>query len=213
MDSNSSTIERNYLKNPSGEEGFKHWCFCRNLGIKDLTCDDNFKPIIDYYNNNKSVEISQERKLWTIENGDEQLGSRILTNDNGATMKNFATSHEWAQKFQVIDLYEECPAAHWLDQLYARVEVSEKYVSRSDCGCQYALRVYLVNDQYKMVDSYKFNDRFAQGYSSAWKKAGFVFNISKKIRYILFYHGGCDSQFWAGFYGPKMSAGCIRITI
>lgn len=33
------------------------------------------------------------------------------------------------------------------------------------------------------------------------------------IRFIKFYHGGMDTQFWAGHYGSKMTGACIKLKI
>ena len=85
------------------------------------------------------------------------------------------------------------------------------YAPRFDCGSRYYLKVYLLDDGYNLVDSYIFEDSFPQWCEAKWKKASHVFDVNKKIRYVIFYHAGCDTQFWAGFYGSKMSSGSIRI--
>jgi len=33
------------------------------------------------------------------------------------------------------------------------------------------------------------------------------------VRYIKFYHGGMDTQFWAGHYGSKMSGASVKLII
>ena len=33
------------------------------------------------------------------------------------------------------------------------------------------------------------------------------------VRFIRFYHGGKDTQFWAGHYGSKMSGACVKLMI
>ena len=33
------------------------------------------------------------------------------------------------------------------------------------------------------------------------------------VRFVVFYHGGVDTQFWAGHYGSKMSGACVKLRI
>jgi hypothetical protein len=33
------------------------------------------------------------------------------------------------------------------------------------------------------------------------------------VRFIKFYHGGMDTQFWAGHYGSKMSGAFVKLRI
>lgn len=38
-------------------------------------------------------------------------------------------------------------------------------------------------------------------------------NYGPGVRFIKFYHGGVDTQFWAGHYGSKMSGACVKLMI
>jgi hypothetical protein len=38
-------------------------------------------------------------------------------------------------------------------------------------------------------------------------------NYGPGVRFIKFYHGGIDTQFWAGHYGSKMSGACVKLMI
>jgi F-box associated region. len=38
-------------------------------------------------------------------------------------------------------------------------------------------------------------------------------NYGPGVRFIKFYHGGMDTQFWAGHYGSKMSGACVKLMI
>lgn len=36
-------------------------------------------------------------------------------------------------------------------------------------------------------------------------------NYGKGVRYIRFIHGGKDTQFWAGWYGVRVTDSCVEI--
>jgi len=38
-------------------------------------------------------------------------------------------------------------------------------------------------------------------------------NYGPGVRFIRFFHGGMDTQFWAGHYGSKMSGACVKLMI
>lgn len=207
-------FEKNFLKNPCGNEGFSDWCFCRQLNLRKSITGINekkFKQIVEFYDVNKSKINREDEQRWRIE--EDACGTEPLHDEDGKNIKKFATSYSMGEKFQVIDLNKECKGVDFLVKLNAKIEVSEMYAPRFDCGCRYYLKVYLLDDAFSLVDSFVFEDSFPQWSEAVWKKASHVFDVNKKIRYIIFYHAGADTQFWAGFYGSKMSSGCIRILI
>lgn len=36
-------------------------------------------------------------------------------------------------------------------------------------------------------------------------------NYGKGVRYVRFVHGGKDTQFWAGWYGIRVTNSCVEI--
>lgn len=38
-------------------------------------------------------------------------------------------------------------------------------------------------------------------------------NYGPGVRFIKFYHGGMDTQYWSGHYGSKMSGACVKLTL
>lgn len=36
-------------------------------------------------------------------------------------------------------------------------------------------------------------------------------NYGKGVRYVQFVHGGKDTQFWAGWYGIRVTNSCVEI--
>ena len=43
-----------------------------------------------------------------------------------------------------------------LEKLKPDIEISENYTARNECGCFYNLNVYLINENFEIVDSLSF---------------------------------------------------------
>ena len=212
-----SLFEKNFLKNPCGDEKFKYWCFCRQMRVNHLEefnteeINNIIKLCKDSLNTaNKDASVLN---IWQIQRGDDDQGTSLCFNKENMPCNKFATSYILAEKMQLVDLYKEFFLGKDLHKFKAKLEISEYYAPRFDCGCKYNLCVYLIDDNFKLVDYYKFDDEFAQWSENTWKQTTHLFDIKEQIRYILFYHSGVDTQFWAGFYGSKMTNGSIRIIL
>jgi hypothetical protein len=147
---------------------------------------------------------------WEVQ--DDQGIDRFI-DENTKPYRNFATSYRLAEKMQLVDLYEECLIAKKLHLINAKIQVSEHYAPRADCGSKYNMCVFLISDSFEVVDEFKLEERFEQWSETHWREAKHLFTLVKPIRYVLFYHSGVDRQFWAGFYGSKMTNGSIRILL
>jgi len=97
---------------------------------------------------------------------------------------------------QLIDLNEMDLLI--LNEIKPDIEISEYYTARSDCGCEYYLSVFLVGEQYELIDSFQHHDKIEE-MNSQWKCVNHVFkwstlaNKMTPVRYILFYHCGIVS--------------------
>ena len=84
-------FEKNYLKNPCGNERFDQWCFCRQLNLRQNITDLNeskLKQIVEYYDVNKSKIIQEDGQWWRIE--EEDCGTEPLHDEDGKNIKKFA---------------------------------------------------------------------------------------------------------------------------
>jgi hypothetical protein len=150
--------------------------------------------------------------IWEIQD-DQGHGSSQFIDENKKPRRKFATSYRLAEKMQLVDLYEECLIAKKLHLINAKIQVSEHYAPRADCGSKYNMCVFLISDSFEVVDEFRFEEKFEQWSETHWREAKHLFTVVKPIRYVLFYHSGVDRQFWAGFYGSKMTNGSIRILL
>ena len=196
----------NLLKNPCGDDYFKYW-HSTQVNHEYLETET---VIREYKENiNKPNELE-----WKIEK--DHVGCDELLDENSKVLKNFATSYNWADKMQLIELdqstldfIEKCIDIN----LDIKLEVNENYAARCDCGSIYKLNVYLVNDEYQIIDSYLFTDQMPQFTGGKWKLASNLFDVKKPFKYIIYYHGGQDSHYWAGFFGSKMTNGSVRLLL
>jgi hypothetical protein len=208
----SNLLKKNLLRNTCGDEKFQYWHSTETIQVNFENAQPKIvRRIIQDY---KEKIVKPNERTWQIET--EHNGSEALFDANNNLLKNFATSYYWAGKMQVVeldqfimDLVEKCIET----DLGLKLEINENYAARFDCGSIYKLNVYLVNVNYEIVDSYQFQDQMPQWSEAKWMLASHLFDVKKPFKYIIYYHGGQDTQFWAGFYGSKMTNGSIRFKI
>lgn len=177
-------LGRNLLKNNCGKDKFKHWSILSNGGDR-----------------------------WKIE--DIPSGSDALPEDcsdfEGYT-SCFSTSYHSNSKVQVINLLEEGFGQKFMDNVQPDIAISEWFSGRFDCGCVYELKVELMDKKMKPIANFEQRESIEQWKGREWHKIEHVFsNYGHGVRYISFYHGGMDTQFWAGHYGSKMAGGVVKL--
>jgi hypothetical protein len=211
-------FNKNLLKNGCGELGFQYWCASNSyfselerrreeIYFRNVVIDKKrFKNVLDVYKRDVNKIIAGRN--WQVEGKDKE--------------KNFATSNSWTSKMQIIDLGWPMMNDDLAKILFAppngspdglKVSVSESYAARVDSGCLYQLRVFLVDNSFKIVDSFDYTDEFLPGTDFEWKSASHVFHINQPFRYILFTHAGSDIQCLIGFYGSKIRNGSVVVSI
>lgn len=209
-------LTQNLIKNPFGNEGFNHWFVFSSEEIKSY---DNFK---EHFQNN-SNDINQFYKMhcqhepnklsehsWLIES--DQFGSKPLRDKYGKLYKNFVTSYRLVSKMQIIDLEENDLLKFIKQNIKCKIEISDSYAPRWDCGSKYGILVCLLDKNFNKLDEFQFNETFPQWDNAEWRQIKHTFeNISSDLNYIIYLHYGSDTQFWAGHYGIKITNSCVKI--
>ncbi|XP_051493034.1 F-box only protein 6-like isoform X2 [Apus apus] len=87
------------------------------------------------------------------------------------------------------------------------------YAARYDCGCRYELTVRLLSEDYLVLEEFHPEPVVIEQWSDAlWREMSHTFqNYPPGVRYIWFQHGGQDTQFWAGWYGVRVTNSSITI--
>ncbi|CAL9707450.1 unnamed protein product [Knipowitschia caucasica] len=174
---------RNLLKNPNGDEDLKFWELTKNGG-----------------------------NGWKVEDMPGDCGHDFV---NDKVSKYFATSHTLCLKRQVINLLKEGYSAEDLDG-QPQVKVSDWYCGRRDCSSTYQITVTLLDKNQELIQKFtpepvtlcpKRNDCSWREISHSFTKYG------RGLRFISFEHGGKDCQFWAGWYGVRVTSSSVTIEL
>ncbi|KAM4014707.1 F-box only protein 44 isoform 1-T2 [Anomaloglossus baeobatrachus] len=173
--------KKNLLKNPMAAENFKHW-------HKDQDGGDE----------------------WKVE---KLPGAHGRPFPDDKVKKYFVTSYGLCLKSQTIDLKKEGYYAEFMDVVRPNIIVKDWYAARHDCGCQYQLLVRLLSQDKTVMEEFQPEPVNIEQWSNAeWAQIEHTFsNYAPGVRYIYFQHGGQDRQFWAGWYGIRVTNSSVTI--
>lgn len=174
-------LKKNLIKNPCAEENFKHWRLVENGGDK-----------------------------WKIEDLPGAHGKHL---PDTRVHKYFVTSYQRCFKSQLITLSKEGYCDELMDEKRPEITVKDWYSARSDCGCIYELTVKLLSKDNAPLEEFHPEPVIIEQWSDAkWREISHTFqNYPKGVRHIYFEHGGKDTQFWAGWYGIRVTNSSITI--
>ncbi|XP_047462661.1 F-box only protein 6-like [Mugil cephalus] len=163
----------------------------------------------------KNPRGEEEFSGWEImENGGDQwIVEHVMEPHPNGAQKNFVTSYDMCTKSQLIDLEKEGYNASFMDHFQPDIKISDWYAPRWDCGCVYTMSVQLLNKKKKVMQKFVPDTvYFEQWNDGKWQQMTYVFkNYGPGVRFIRFVHGGQDRQFWAGWYGIRITDSSVEI--
>ncbi|XP_069466026.1 F-box only protein 6-like isoform X2 [Ambystoma mexicanum] len=112
---------------------------------------------------------------------------------------------------------EELPGGHGqpipLPDVKKYFVTSFSYAARYDCGCQYEVCVQLLSEDFIVLQEFCPEPVLIDQWSDAkWRQMSHTFrNYGPGVRHIKFQHGGKDRQFWAGWYGVRVTSSSLVI--
>ncbi|KAM9033599.1 F-box only protein 44 isoform X1 [Sarcophilus harrisii] len=175
------SLRRNLIRNPCAEEGFEFWTLDVNGGDE-----------------------------WKVEDlpGDHR---RVFPNSH--VKKYFVTSYYTCLKSQLVDLKAEGYWEELMDRTRPDIVVKDWFAARQDCGCKYQVCVQLLSSGHVPLGTFQPDPVAIQQWSDAkWREVSHTFsNYPPGVRYIWFQHGGVDTHYWAGWYGPRVTNSSITI--
>lgn len=117
-------------------------------------------------------------------------------------------------KSQLIDLKAEGYWEELLDKFRPDIVVKDWFAARADCGCTYHIRVQLASADYIVLASFEPPPvTIPQWNDARWTEVSHTFSdYPPGVRHILFQHGGKDTQYWAGWYGPRVTNSSIIVS-
>lgn len=169
----------------------------RNL-LKNSRADDSFQGW---------QILANGGDKWQIESLSEvQLPDKTV-------QKYFATSYQTCMKSQMIDLAKEGYKESFMDEFQPHIVISDWYAPRWDCGSQYEIRVELLDQKKKPIQTFAPDVvMFEQWNDQKWNQMTHVFkDYGPGARYVRFTHGGKDTQFWAGWYGIRVTNSSVEV--
>uniref|UniRef100_A0A9L0RA66 F-box protein 6 n=1 Tax=Equus caballus TaxID=9796 RepID=A0A9L0RA66_HORSE len=176
------SLRRNLLRNPCAEEGMASWQIISNGG--------------DH---------------WRVESLPGAHGTDF---PDSRVKKYFVTSYDLCLKSQLVDLKAEGYWEELLDTFRPDIVVKDWFAARADCGCTYRIGVHLTSADYITLASFEPPPVTIEQWNDArWTEVSHTFSdYPPGVRHILFQHGGQDTQFWAGWYGPRVTNSSIIIS-
>ncbi|XP_076840254.1 F-box only protein 6-like isoform X2 [Brachyhypopomus gauderio] len=184
-------------KKPKDWQAFYFLCKKRHNLLKNPSAKENL---------NGWLILKNGGDLWTVEN-------MFAPHPDDTVTKCFVTSYDLCLKSQLIDLEKEGYNPAFLDDIQPDIIISDWYAPRWDCGSQYEICVDLLNQKKKIVKTFKPDIvTFPQWNDQQWKQMTHVFkDYGRGVRFIRFTHGGQDTQFWAGWYGIRVTNSSVEI--
>ncbi|XP_022619047.1 F-box only protein 6-like [Seriola dumerili] len=164
----------------------------------------------------KNPRGEHKMKGWQIlENGGDKwkVEGLMVPHPDETVQKNFVTSYVMCRKAQLIDLEKEGYNPSFMDHFQPDIKISDWYAPRWDCGSEYDICVELLNQRKRPIQTFAPETvLFEQWNDQKWNQMTHVFqNYGPGVRYIRFTHGGKDTQFWAGWFGIRVTDSCVEI--
>uniref|UniRef100_A0A1B6KWT8 F-box domain-containing protein n=1 Tax=Graphocephala atropunctata TaxID=36148 RepID=A0A1B6KWT8_9HEMI len=198
---------KNHLKNTFGSGEILHVCESPRRrswsdgGQDTQICSDANCPRYKHWE-----IVSSRGDGWAVEA--TPIGSQPLP-DQLEGRSCFVTSYAKSSKRQIIDLAKCGLNSKIMDEIRPHIEVSEWYAGRFDCGIIYKLTVSLLDANKEVLDQHS-QEIIENHGDDDWHQILHTFkNYGPGVRFILFRHGGRDTQYWAGHYGSKMAGGSV----
>ncbi|KAL6080922.1 hypothetical protein STEG23_010116 [Scotinomys teguina] len=170
------------------------------------------------------LALAQEKenmRSWRIDtNEGDEWKVESLPGDHGRNFpdpkvkKYFVTSYGMCLKSQKVNLKAEGYWEELMDTFRPDIVVKDWFAPRADCGCTYYLRVYLTTaDDIVLASFVPPPVTIEQWNDATWREVSHTFSdYPPGVRNIVFQHGGQDTLFWKGWYGPRITNSSIIIS-
>lgn len=120
------------------------------------------------------------------------------------TRCNFVSSFNWAGMAQIIPLHRILR-----NPSRGRLEVSAKFMGRSDCPSVFELKAIVLNSQRRAIYESSMSPVFAP--ADFWEKISVVIENIQGAHELVMVVRGKDNQFWAGNFGSKVCHSSVRV--
>lgn len=133
---------------------------------------------------------------WSVENMEVRVDETTRT--------NFVSS------YQLCTMYQKVPLHQLLrDSSRARLEVSAKFMARTDCPSVFKMEAIVSDSNGRMIHRAATSQLDAP--ADFWEKATIVIEPVRGAHEVIMVLHGKDSRFWQGNYGSKVCHCSVRV--
>ncbi|XP_075459579.1 F-box only protein 6-like isoform X2 [Ascaphus truei] len=193
---------------------------CHHKGFISKDCKRNPRDWKIFYficslkgNLLQNQRANQDLKFWNIEqNGGDHWKIENLPGEHGQEFLDKQVKKS-CKKSQLIELKRKGYSDELMDVVQPDIVVKDWFAPRRDCGCKYEVLVQLLSKDKETLQEFCPEPVIMQQWSDAqWQQMKHTFrNYGTGVRYIYFQHGGQDTQFWAGWYGVRVTDSSVTI--
>ena len=163
-------------------------------GSRNFICNPNGEEGLNGWQTRYSSQHSRCR--WAVEEMEVRVDESINT--------NFVSSFQWCVMYQKVQLHQ-----YVRDPSMARIEVSAKFMARTDCPSVFRMEVIITNSQGGMV--YRQNTSQCQAPADFWEKATLLIEPVADAYDVTMVIYGKDGRFWQGYFGAKVCHCSVRV--
>jgi hypothetical protein len=117
---------------------------------------------------------------------------------------NFVSGHNWCIMTQSVLLHQ------WVvDPSQVRIEVSAKYMGRTDCPSVFRLECILLDGMRRPIR--RETTRQLEAPPDFWERASLVLEPTPDTNQVLIVVHGKDTRFWQGNFGSKVANCSVRV--
>lgn len=150
---------------------------------------------------------------WKVEPMD------ILVDDDGITRFNYVSNFQWCVMTQTIPLhrYIRTPSSSTTNNTALRIEISAKYMGRTDCPSVFRMEVRVTNIRREVI--YQSSTSTLPAPVDFWEKATLTIDVGVDVdadnndaaHEVIMIVYGKDSRFWEGNFGSKVCHCSVRV--
>lgn len=140
--------------------------------------------------------FSRSTSAWAVET------SEIPVNDTATT--NFVSNFHWCVMEQSVPLHRLVN-----DTSSVRIEVSAKFMGRTDCPSVFRLEAIVVDAQRRVLR--RVSTPQLEAPADFWERTSLVLEPTPEAHEIFMLIYGKDTRFWQGNFGSKVAECSVRV--
>ena len=141
---------------------------------------------------------------WQHHHHDQWSVEQMEVPVDGITRTNFVSSHQWCTMLQSVALHE-----YVRQPSLARIEVSAKFMGRTDCPSLFKLEALVIDSQRRII--HRAETSMLTAPVDFWEKASLIIDPIPGAHEVAMVVRGKDARFWAGNFGSKICHCSVRV--